>query len=386
MIVCYMAAICPKIYFEKFEGEVSVAAYQFNRLLAQGFASFENVQVKCPVPISLLKRMEINELGKNIEEEGIDYILYDKKTVEDGYSGFLSETMKNIKQWIRYDKVVIATDALGIVADIVSIMAHLKYGIETVGIVTDLPQYVGNPQRIMEKARCAMNLSLMRRFQKYVLLTEPMSEWVNKKNKCQCIVEGICDWKSMQENTEEISKYDNKVCMYAGSLHREYGIDMLIQAFLKAKVENSELHIYGNGNYTDEIEKICRQYNNVVFYGQCAHDRILEEEKKVTLLINPRPTNEEYTKYSFPSKTLEYMASGTPVLMTKLPGMPREYEEYVYLFRDETIDSYAQTLGEVLKSKDKLKELGNKARNFILSTRNNRVQAKRIIEELKIEL
>lgn len=385
MIVCYMAAICPKIYFEKFEGEVSVAAYQFNRLLAQGFASFENVQVKCPVPISLLKRMEINELGKNIEEEGIDYILYDKKIVEDGYSGFLSQTMKNIKQWIQYDKVVIVTDALGIVADIVSIMAHLKYGIETVGIVTDLPQYVGNPQRITEKARCFINLFFMRRFQKYVLLTESMSEWVNKKNKYQCIVEGICDWNSLQESTEEISKYDNKVCMYAGSLHREYGIDMLIQGFLKAKVENSELHIYGKGNYAEEIENICRQHNNVVFYGQYAHDKILEEEKKVTLLVNPRPTNEKYTKYSFPSKTLEYMASGTPVLMTRLPGMPRDYEEYVYLFQNETVDGYAQTLREVLESKDKMMETGEKARKFILSTRNNRVQAKKIIDELKID-
>lgn len=385
MIVCYIAAICPKIYFEKFEGEVSVAAYQFNRLLAQGLASVENVQVKCPVPISLLKRMEINELGKNIEEEGINYILYDNKTIEAGYWGFFSETMKNIKQWIRQDKVVVVTDALGIVADIVSTMAHLIYGIETVGIVTDLPQYVGNPQKITEKARCFINLFFMRRFQKYVLLTESMSEWVNKKNKYQCIVEGICDWNSLQENTEEISKYDNKVCMYAGSLHREYGIDMLIQGFLKAKVESSELHIYGKGNYAEEIENICRQHNNVVFYGQYAHDKILEEEKKVTLLVNPRPTNEEYTKYSFPSKTLEYMASGTPVLMTRLPGMPRDYEEYVYLFQNETVDGYAQTLREVLESKDKMMEKGEKARKFILSTRNNRVQAKKIIDELKID-
>lgn len=385
MIVCYIAAICPKIYFEKFEGEVSVAAYQFNRLLAQGLASVENVQVKCPVPISLLKRMEINELGKNIEEEGINYILYDNKIIEAGYWGFFSETMKNIKQWIRQDKVVVVTDALGIVADIVSTMAHLIYGIETVGIVTDLPQYVGNPQKITEKARCFINLFFMRRFQKYVLLTESMSEWVNKKNKYQCIVEGICDWNSLQENTEEIPKYDNKVCMYAGSLHREYGIDMLIQGFLKAKVENSELHIYGKGNYAEEIENICRQHNNVVFYGQYAHDKILEEEKKVTLLVNPRPTNEEYTKYSFPSKTLEYMASGTPVLMTRLPGMPRDYEEYVYLFQNETIDGYAQTLREVLESKDKMMETGEKARKFILSTRNNRVQAKKIIDELKID-
>ena len=57
-----------------------------------------------------------------------------------------------------------------------------------------------------------------------------------------------------------------------------------------------------------------------------------------TLLINPRFSNEEYTKYSFPSKNMEYMASGTPILTTKLPGMPKEYYEYIYLFEEESIE------------------------------------------------
>ena len=39
------------------------------------------------------------------------------------------------------------------------------------------------------------------------------------------------------------------------------------------------------------------------------HPKIVKEEKKSTLLVNPRFTNEEYTKYSFPSKNMEYMAS-----------------------------------------------------------------------------
>ena len=108
----------------------------------------------------------------------------------------------------------------------------------------------------------------------------------------------------------------------------------------------------------------------------------MQEERKATLLINPRPTNEEYTKYSFPSKTLEYMASGTPVLMTRLPGMPKDYEEYVYLFDEETVEGFANTLGEVLQSKSELQEKGKRAREFILTTRNNRGQALRIIHEL----
>ena len=38
--------------------------------------------------------------------------------------------------------------------------------------------------------------------------------------------------------------------------------------------------------------------------------------------VNPRQNNEEFTKYSFPSKTMEYLASGVPVVAYKLDGIP----------------------------------------------------------------
>ena len=62
---------------------------------------------------------------------------------------------------------------------------------------------------------------------------------------------------------------------------------------------------------------------------EMARKQGVAEELKATLLVNPRPTTEEFTIYSFPSKNMEYMASGTPLLTTKLPGMPEEYHQYV---------------------------------------------------------
>ena len=45
--------------------------------------------------------------------------------------------------------------------------------------------------------------------------------------------------------------------------------------------------------------------------------------------MNPRSADAEYTKYSFPSKTIEYLATGVPVVMNRLPGIPEEYEYFV---------------------------------------------------------
>ena len=101
---------------------------------------------------------------------------------------------------------------------------------------------------------------------------------------------------------------------------------------------------------------------------------------EATLLINPRPTGEAFTAYSFPSKNLEYMASGTPVLTTKLSGMPREYDAYAYLFDDESVEGMAKTLAQVLaEPRETLHARGQAAKAFVLEQKSNTAQAKRLL-------
>ena len=81
---------------------------------------------------------------------------------------------------------------------------------------------------------------------------------------------------------------------------------------------------------------------------------------------------------------MEYMASGPPVLTTDLPGMPREYLSYVNLIRKETPEGVADALREVLsRSDEELMQQGLQARRFVLETRNNVVQAEKILTMLE---
>ena len=78
------------------------------------------------------------------------------------------------------------------------------------------------------------------------------------------------------------------------------------------------------------------------------------------------------------------MASGTPLLTTKLPGMPQEYHQYVYLFEEESILGYADTLRKVLSQPaDILYEKGVLAKRFVLQKKNYVAQAQRVIELLE---
>ena len=132
------------------------------------------------------------------------------------------------------------------------------------------------------------------------------------------------------------------------------------------------------------MKTIAKEDPRVRYGGMLLSSQIVEKELEATLLVNPRPTHEEYVKYSFPSKTMEYMATGTPVLTTVLPGMPEDYYPHVYFIREETPEGISQALRQVFDGGEQaMKEKGLGARRFVLENRNNVVQAQKIRNMLK---
>src|SRR5699024_551254 len=113
--------------------------------------------------------------------------------------------------------------------------------------------------------------------------------------------------------------------------------------------------------------------------------KILELQKTSTVLINPRPNNEEYTKYSFPSKIMEYMSSGRPMIAYKLDGMPEEYLKYFYpVTETQSGDGLYNTLRDVLsKTPDELDKKGSCAKEFVLTLKNKKTQTFKILDLLE---
>ena len=73
------------------------------------------------------------------------------------------------------------------------------------------------------------------------------------------------------------------------------------------------------------------------------------------------------------------MLSGTPVLTTKLSGIPDEYFQHIYTFDEETVEGYTHKLNEILSLPDEeLKQTGLKAQEFVLKNKNNIIQSQRI--------
>lgn len=237
---------------------------------------------------------------------------------------------------------------------------------EIILIVPDLPMYMmggnGKLRHLLKLLDGRRINALLKEVDKYLLYTRQMAEALSLSDDKWIVVEGLIDTKKIKKNNNE-NKY---ICMYAGSLLEQYGIRKMIKAFSKLSNEY-KLYLYGNPteieNYLDDINKS----DNVVYKGLITPDEAFEAMREATLLLNPRPSDLELTKYSCPSKTFEYMASGTPVLMCRLPGLPREYFDYIYFFDDESEKGFLKKMEDIL-SKDykELREKGRNAQTFLL--------------------
>lgn len=253
--------------------------------------------------------------------------------------------------------------------------------IRTCMIVPDLPMYMrldGNKiYRLLKNIENELIKKCLKYVDGYVLLTKQMNEFV--KTKKYCVIEGI----STENGEFSYTNQKTKIIMYTGTLDEKYGISELLQAFAMTKNQEYRLYIAGNGNCKEKVISMSEIDPRIVYLGQIEHERVIEYQKQASVLINPRQNNSDFTKYSFPSKNLEYLSLGVPVIAYKLDGIPDEYDDYILYVEENSIEALKNKMEEVLEySDEKRKEIGKRARNFVLEEKNEVVQAKKVINLL----
>lgn len=222
----------------------------------------------------------------------------------------------------------------------------------------------------------------LKSYDSFVFLTKYMNEIYNPHNRPYIVMEGSVDHTFIP--TSSSNKNVQRIIMYAGAIEKEYGFNELIQAFMSLTISNIELHIYGHGKFVNQLLEYQKLDKRIKYKGVVSNEQIVLEEQNATLLVNPRLSHEQFVKYSFPSKTSEYMLSGTPLLTTKLPGIPDEYFQHLYTFEEESVDGFARKLEEILSLPNTdLQRKGISAQTFVMENKNNLLQSKRILELFK---
>lgn len=267
---------------------------------------------------------------------------------------------KLIKIALKYKDRHRGTKIIYVVPDLPEFMAYNKY-------YKKLGLYDRDIKYIYSKISLADGL---------VVLTKEMLTKLNCKDIPNVVVEGIykddCNSSQSQDGNVNI--------LYAGGLSERYGTMDLIEAFHRINNNNFRLWICGRGECEGKIVEYSKKDKRILFYGAVSKEQVVRLQSSATILVNPRHSGEEFTKYSFPSKTLEYMGSGTPTLMCKLSCVPDEYYPFLFFFEDESIEGMSKRIEEIcLLPQEVLNKKGEDARHFVLKNKNSKEQVKKML-------
>ncbi len=388
--ILYISSVCAKSRYERLVLEgVITSQFQnqkFHHLLLTGLRSATEDEIDV---ISYYPADRVGEKTRSYEEEIEDGIRYFYPKLLDApvihhISKFIG-TYRSIRK-IYCKGAVIVCNIMNFDECRAALFFRLFHKVKVCAIVADVPGLTSGAgknrdakwKRMLTQCAAPFNRAANNKYDGYLFLTEAMDKVVNTKHKPFVVVEGIADSKMMVVDNSLTNKNSKKTILYAGGLHREYGIQLLVEAFRRINNPDVELHIYGKGNYVPELEKIASEDTRIKYFGTRSNQEIVAEQVKAHILVNPRPTNEEFVKYSFPSKIMECMASGTPLLTTKLPGIPEDYYSHIYFIDDETVDGVFESLMKVLNQPAEEMHLkGMEARAFIISQKNPEIQGRK---------
>jgi glycosyltransferase involved in cell wall biosynthesis len=386
-VSCY-----PKEYFKELINNsnnkdiCSQPAQKFNMLFVDGFQQNDaNITVLSMINLLHWNNNKYFVKAESILEGGIVYDILPSIKIRYLNNLFAAyHIRKYLNTWrTKHPQGIIIMDFLKPYTKYIS--KYKKHN-KLVTIVTDLPEFLMNSNGLLNRLKNRYWMGVYRkildRSSCFVFLTEYMNLKLNRQNKPYCIIEGLVDY-NMSNCNRPVLDQEGKICMYTGALNEQLGIRNLVKAFMSQELSNYELHLYGSGDCVPEIKRISETNQNIKYFGNVENSIVVTKQMKASVLINPRPTDKEFTKYSFPSKNMEYMVSGTPVITTKLAGMPDEYIDHVYLLEDYSVAGIIECVSRVLsKPSEELKYKGLAAKEFVLHYKNNITQTKKIIDML----
>lgn len=383
--------------YGKSKGSVQAAANALQWNIVEGLDKCNNT------PVKIFNSLFIGAYPKKYKDLFIKtYKFKHNEKYTDINVGFLNifgikhlvkylELKPYLKEWSKVkncDKIIIAYSLNYTFVKCLKYIKKVNPNIKTCIIVPDLPQYMNISNKISFLYRFLKSLEIksirknMKYIDSYVLLTEQMAKFL-KISKKYTVVEGI---STDVFSSIKVSKKQNEIksIVYTGTLNEKYGVLDLVGAFKKINSEDYRLILCGSGDAENKIKQYAKSDNRIIYKGQIKREDVLKLQMEATVLINPRKNNEEYTKYSFPSKILEYLSSGTPTIAYKLDGIPNEYDDYIYYIDGDRPEDISLKIIEVCeKSQTERNEFGKRAYKYVMEKKNNIVQAEKILKMIR---
>jgi glycosyltransferase involved in cell wall biosynthesis len=173
--------------------------------------------------------------------------------------------------------------------------------------------------------------------------------------------------------------------MYAGQLSDFKGLPLLLAAFARLPGDRYRLWITGKGEMQADVEAAATLDPRIVYWGFPPYEQVLDLYRSADVLVNPHSGDHGSSMYCFPSKLLEYLATGTPVITTRsTPEVEEEYGGVVMLLQEDTPEELMEAVLRLeAMSPAARRALGEAGRRLVLERKSWSVQARRIADMIR---
>ena len=193
--------------------------------------------------------------------------------------------------------------------------------------------------------------------------------------------DGVTD----EENLREKLNLNGVVALYAGNLEHYQGIDLLLESIEKvnSKVPFSVVIIGGKQNDISRYQEVAKKLNicgKVYFVGPRRFKKLPYYLSQADILISPRIKGK-----NTPMKLYSYLASGKPVLATKIDSHLQVIDDTNSKLADPDPGSFAESLKELIENEDMRNTIGEAGRTLAqnnYSLDSYKVKLKNIYDQL----
>ncbi len=242
------------------------------------------------------------------------------------------------------------------------------YDVKIVGMLTDNPYNLSNGPVYVKKYLVQQASDL----DGYLSLTNGLVQIYNE-NARSYVFEGLVS----EENEGKKDPIFNYF-YFGGSLYERYGVKTLVDAFHNSNIK-AKLVLAGSGPLDSYIEQLANADYRILYLNQLSKEKNIAYMRNSIANINPRPLDLKMDNESVPSKLLEYLSIGTPVISTKFPRLYSTFKDDVHWIDGNTVDAMKIALESynISKQEEHLKKAAT-ARRKVFEFYGLNVQAESI--------
>lgn len=226
----------------------------------------------------------------------------------------------------------------------------------------------------------ALHQFLLPRFDALVPVSQAIIEDFAPKARYVRVEGGITPEMAANSGRDIASGKPDTFCIvFSGGMDAANGVEVMLHAIARLKGGHYRFVFAGGGPLAGAVFSAARADVRIEYRGVLKLSDLLSIYRQADVLVNMRLTKAIRTRYFFPSKLMEFLASGTPVISTCPGHVEEEFGEFLFLLKNESPEGLAAAIQHAeTAGLETRREMGKRARGFMLAHKTWQAQTARI--------